>query len=153
MAFGKIDEIHLEKKSQTDNKNYEQILDYYIKGCTTKEEKFQIVSVKKKPAGLRVAKIQMANPVNIPKVCTALNDLKGVLGQTRVFVTPHYYHPFLIVRGCHRMFEDFVEEIFKNSPPLKNKVTLRPVQVNNLHYIVVKSKNKDAFNLLVTQLQ
>lgn len=101
---------------------------------------------------MRIAKIQMNNPVKIKELCTALHDRKGIIGLTRVYAVPCYYHPFLVPRGSNAMFQEFFEEIFRDAP-IQNKIKLRPVERNGKHYIVVKSSNEQAFNLMVTQLQ
>ena len=71
---------------------------------------------------MRTAKVDMQNQASIPIVCSALNDKKGLIGQTRLYVTPFYSHPFLVPKGMGKIFAEFLEDIFLDNPPLKNKV-------------------------------
>lgn len=74
------------------------------------------------------------------------------MGQTRLYVTPYYSHPFLIAKGMDRIFGEFLEDAFVDSPPLKQKIETSEYESNGKHYIIVKSKNQDAFNLIVNML-
>lgn len=94
----------------------------------------------------------MNNPASIPAVCNALNAKKGLIGQTRLHVTPYYSHPFLVPKGMGKMFADFLDDVFVDSPPLKAKIETRDFETNGKHYIVVKSRNQDAFHLAVNLL-
>jgi hypothetical protein len=107
-VYGEIEDIHLDKYTLNEPKNFENLIDFYIKEYTSKDERFHIKSVKKVAQGLRIAKVGMQNPASIPIICSALNDKKNLIGQTRLYVTPYYSHPFLIPKGMNRMFSEFL---------------------------------------------
>jgi hypothetical protein len=94
----------------------------------------------------------MQEPASIPIVCSALNDKKSLIGQTRLYVTPYYSHPFLVMKGMRKLFVEFLDDVFMDNPPLKPKVETGDFECNGKSYIIVKSKNQDALNRVVAML-
>jgi hypothetical protein len=94
----------------------------------------------------------MQNAASIPVVCSALNDKKGLIGQTRLYVTPYYSHPLLMTKSMEKLVEDFEEDIFRDNPMLKPKIQSKYIDVANKRYKIIEGTNQDAFNLFVKLL-